>query len=657
MSEPVRVLLVEDSETDAKLMIHELDRALGPVQPRRVETAQGLRQALAEERWDVILCDWSLPELDALAAMQLLKEEDLDIPLVIVSGTIGEEAAVLAMRTGARDYVLKDKLARLPLAVEREIRESRARLERRKSDEALRISEARFARLSDSGIVGIAVADVTGRIFEANDAYLRMCGYTRQEFLEGKMNWAQMTPPEFKSFTDRASESLRTTGAAAPWEMEQVRKDGTRIPVMVAVALLDYPNTIAIITDLSERRRAEEQLRRTEEQLRHIQKMEAIGILAGGVAHDFNNLLSIILGYCGMILEDLPPEHPLRPELEEIKSAGERGAELTRRLLAFSRQQVVEPRILDINSVINNIDSMLRRLIREDVRLVTRLDAQLGSCKADPGQIEQILMNLAVNAVDAMPKGGTLTLETANVELDGEYVRAHISMKPGRYVLLAVSDTGVGMSKATQEHAFEPFFTTKEKGKGTGLGLATVFGIVQQSGGNIQLYSELGHGTTCKIYLPRVDLVPESGVVRAPAQLARGAETILLVEDGDQLRKVAAGILRRSGFRVLEGRNGPEALSIIEQNPGDIELLMTDVVMPHMNGRELAERIRAQRPNIGVLFTSGYTDGILEGQLPSGAAFLQKPFTPGALTTKIRQILDAARTAQLPGDEGPQKRS
>jgi len=642
VSESVRVLLVEDSETDAKLIIHELDRALGRLHTQRVDTAAGLQQALERERWDVILCDWSLPGLDALAAIELLKDKELDIPLIIVSGTVGEEAAVRAMRAGARDYVLKDKLARLPVAVEREIRETRARLERRRSQEALRISEARFARLSESGIVGIAIADLIGGILEANDAYLRICGFTREELLEGKMNWARMTPLEFKPLTDKAVELLRTTGAAAPWEMEHIRNDGTRIPVMVAVAMLDEARCLAIITDLSERRRAEEQLRRTEEQLRHVQKMEAIGILAGGVAHDFNNLLSVILGYCGMILEDLAPDHPLRADVEEIKSAGERGASLTRRLLAFSRQQVVEPRILDVNEVINNIDAMLRRLIREDVTLVTRLGAPLGSCRADPGQIEQILMNLAVNAVDAMPGGGRLTLETANVDLDEEYVVAHIGMKPGRYVLLAVSDTGVGMTKATQARVFEPFFTTKEKGKGTGLGLATVFGIVQQAGGSIQLYSELGHGTTFKIYLPRVDLVPERGTASVAPPRARGAETILLVEDEDQLRRVAAGILRRSGFQVLEGSNGPEALGIIDKNPEPIDLLMTDVVMPHMNGRELAERVRADRPDIKILFTSGYTDGILEGELPSGAAFLQKPFTPGALTTKIREILDAA---------------
>jgi PAS domain S-box-containing protein len=649
----MRALLVEDSETDARLIAHELRQALEGVQTRRVDTAEGLGRALGEESWDVILCDWSLPGLDALQVIELLKQKELDIPLIIVSGTVGEEAAVLAMRAGARDYVLKDKLARLPPAVEREIGEARARAERRRSQEALRISEARFARLAESGIVGVAIADLTGGIEEANDTYLRICGYTREDLLAGRMSWAQMTPPEFKPLTDKAVELLRTEGAAAPWEMEQIRRDGTRIPIMVAVALLDYPHCLAIVTDLTERRRAEERLRRTEEQLRHVQKMEAIGILAGGVAHDFNNILSIILGYCAMILDDLSADHALRADLEEIKRAGERGASLTQRLLAFSRQQVVEAQVLNLNGVITNVDAMLRRLVREDVTLLTRLEPQLGSCKADPGHIEQVLMNLAVNSVDAMPEGGTLVLETANVDLDDQYVATHIGVKPGRYVRLAVSDTGVGMSKSIQARVFEPFFTTKEKGKGTGLGLATVFGIVQQAGGSIQLYSEQGRGTTFKIYLPRIDPSPEGSAVRGDAvQFARGVETILLVEDEDQLRKVAAGILRRSGFRVLEGASGSDALSIIEKNTYSIELLMTDVVMPRMNGKELAERIRAQRPDIKILFTSGYTDGILEGQLPTGAAFLQKPFSPGALTTKIRELLDGTgvATQRPPGD-------
>jgi PAS domain S-box-containing protein len=642
VNEPLQALLVEDSETDAKIVTHVLRRALGAIDSERVDTAASLREALERRDWDVVICDWSMPEFSAIAAIEILKDTNLDIPLIIVSGTVGEELAVRAMRAGARDYVLKDKLVRLPPVVEREIKESRARRERRQSDQALRASEVRFARLSESGIVGIAIADVMGHITEANDAFLRLVGYTRDELLSGQVRWTDMTPPEFKHLGEKAVESLTTAGVAPPWETEQIRKDGTRVPVMVAVAMLEYPKTIAIVTDLSERRRAEAALRRTEEQLRHAQKMEAIGILAGGVAHDFNNVLSIILGYCGMLLEDLDGANPMRADIAEIKTAGDRGAALTRQLLAFSRQQIIETKILDLNQVIGDMDSMLRRLVREDIDFVTTPGVGLGRCKADAGQIEQILMNLVINAIDAMPEGGKLRIDTANADLDDEYVVAHAGMKPGRYVMLAVSDTGVGMSKATRDRIFEPFFTTKDKGKGTGLGLSTVFGIVEQTGGSIYVYSELGRGSAFKVYLPRVDDVAATASAKAPAQLSRGAETVLLVEDEDQLRRVTVSLLTRSGYRVLEGRDGHEALRICEQHVGPIELLLTDVVMPQMNGRQLAERVVTMRPGIKVLYMSGYTDGILVGQLSSAAAFLQKPFTGAVLTRKVRETLDSA---------------
>jgi two-component system, cell cycle sensor histidine kinase and response regulator CckA len=645
MTEPVRALLVEDSESDAKLVAHELRKAFGAVRYERVQTAGAMRAALANDVWDVIICDWSMPEFNALGAIDVIKSAKLDIPLLIVSGTIGEEAAVMAMRAGARDYVLKDKLARLPPAVDREIRERKARQERVRSEEALRLSETRFARLSESGVVGIVVADVLGNIHEANDAFLLMVGYTREDLQGGKVRWADMTPPEHKHLTDKAVESLKTAGRAPPWEMEQIRKDGVRVPLMIAVAMLDYPNTIAVVTDLTERKRAEIALRRTEEQLRHVQKMEAIGVLAGGVAHDFNNLLSVILGYCWMMLGELPQDDPMRGDVAEIQAAGERGAALTRQLLAFSRHQVVERKVLNLNEVIKNIDGMLRRLIREDIHYGTRPAAELGQCMADSGQIEQIIMNLAVNAIDAMPEGGTLTIETANADLDDQYVVGRVGLRPGRYVVLAVSDTGIGMTKETQERIFEPFFTTKDKGKGTGLGLSTVFGIVEQSGASIHVYSEPGRGTSFKVYLPRIDAVPVSASEKVSVEAATGTETVLLVEDEDELRKVVVGILKRSGYNVLEGRNGDEALRTCGQHNGPIELLLTDVVMPKMNGRQLADRVVALRPQIKVLYMSGYTDGILVGELAAGAAFLQKPFTPSVLTRKVRETLDSPHTA------------
>ena len=641
MSVALRALLVEDSESDSKLIEHALRRALGPVQCRRVEIAEDVENALATEPWDIIICDWSMPALNAPRVIEILKESGKDIPLIIASGTVGEETAVKAMRAGARDYVLKEKLVRLAPVVEREVRESRQRQERRHSEEALRISEARFARLAESGIVGIAIADLHGGILEANDAYLTIVGYTREELLSGKVSWADMTPPDFRPQADRAVESLRKFGTAPPWETEQIRKDGVHVPVMVAIAMLDYPKCIAIVTDLTERKRTELALRRTEEQLRHIQKMEAIGILAGGVAHDFNNLLSIILGYCGMLMEQLDAANPMRADIVEINSAGERGAALTRRLLAFSRQQVVETMILNPNEVIMGLEGMLRRLIRADIELGMLPDPGLGRCKADAGQIEQIVMNLAVNAIDAMPDGGRLVIETANADLDDEYVVSHVGMRAGRYVMIAISDTGVGMSAEVRARIFEPFFTTKAKGKGTGLGLATVFGIVQQAGGTVQVYSEPGRGTTFKVYLPRSDDAPVADTARTNADVSRGAESILLVEDEDALRKVTASILSRSGYRVLEASNGAEALRILESHGNSVDLLLTDVVMPQMNGRQLWERVCTLGLDIRVLYMSGYTDGILVGQLAAGALLLQKPFTPSVLTKKVRDALDS----------------
>jgi len=394
---------------------------------------------------------------------------------------------------------------------------------------------------------------------------------------------------------------------------------------------------------LAERRRTEQALLKSEEQLRQSQKLEAIGRLAGGIAHDFNNLLSVILSYAEMLIADHAFSARGRAELEEIKRAGERAADLTRQMLAFSRQQVLEPKVIDLNEVMANLHKMLGRVLGEDIELKLLPARQLGLVLADPGQLEQVIMNLVVNARDAMPRGGKLTIATSNVELDQAYARDHLGVTPGPYVLLSVSDTGVGMDKATQAQIFEPFFTTKEMGKGTGLGLSTVFGIVKQSGGNLLVYSEPGFGATFKIYLPQVQGEQAAMPVRGTATVSRGTETILLVEDEDQVRSVASGVLRRSGYHVLEARSPGEAILACEQHPVRIDLLLSDVVMPKMSGRLLAERISSIRPGIRVLFMSGYTDDAIlhHGVLDSGFAFLQKPLTPSALARKVREVLDA----------------
>jgi CheY-like chemotaxis protein len=374
--------------------------------------------------------------------------------------------------------------------------------------------------------------------------------------------------------------------------------------------------------------------------------MDAMGRLAGGVAHDFNNLLSVVLSYSCLLLDDLPAGSPMRDDLMEIQRAGERASDLTRRLLAFSRRQVLEARALDLNEVIENMAKMIRRLVGEDIDVRIAGTPNLGKIKADPGYLDQVLMNLVVNARDAMPEGGTLTIEAQNTELDASYAAGHFGVTPGPHVMLAVSDTGIGMDKATQQHIFEPFFTTKEKGKGTGLGLSTVFGIVRQSGGTIWVYSEPGHGSTFKIFFPRNDAVEASTPVVMRVANLRGSETIVLVEDDDQLRTVGRGILERNGYHVLAAPSGIEAIAHCEQHGGPIQLLLTDVVMPQMSGRELAERVHAIRPGIRVLYMSGYTDEAIahHGVLSPGIVLLQKPLTPDLLLRRVREALDA------PGD-------
>ncbi len=766
MSDPLRVLLVEDQETDAKLVLQALRRLDRLVEHERVEDAAAMRAALAGKQWDLILSDWSMPKFSGMAALSVMKELQIDLPFIIVSGTVGEEAAVDAMRAGAHDYVLKDKLARLAPAVERELRDAanrsaqrqaeeelraqearfraliekshegvlltaadgrllymspagrrlvgavdspsvnsfdfvhpddRARIaelrakirdqpnasvtiefravlpdgsirwlesvgtnllhepaigafvanfrdvtERKQAVEALRLSEARFARLADSGIIGIVLADVNGKVLEANDAYLQMIGYSREELLAGKVNWSQMTPPEWQAGDERAVAQLKSEGVASPWEKEMFRKDGSRVPVLLGVAMLDYPNVVTFCADLTERKRAEAALRRSEEQLRQSQKMEAVGRLAGGVAHDFNNVLSVILSYTALLIEDTRGGDPMRDDLAEIKKAAERAANLTRQLLLFSRQQIFEPKVLDLNDLLIQMDKMLHRLVGEDVDLFLSPARSLGRVKIDPGHVEQVVMNLVVNARDAMSTGGKLTIETENVVLDEEYARQHVGVKPGAYVMLAVNDTGAGMDKATQTRIFEPFFTTKGVGKGTGLGLSTVFGIVQQNHGSIWVYSEPGKGSTFKVYLPRVDEEVDAVKGRAFLTVMRGSETILLVEDEEQVRAVARGILRRNGYQVIEAANPGEALLLCESYQGLIHLLLTDVVMPHMSGPELAKRLSAVRPDMRVLCMSGYTDDsvVRHGVLESHMAFIQKPFTPESLTTKVREVLD-----------------
>jgi signal transduction histidine kinase len=521
---PLRVLIAEDSENDALVLLHTLRKVGYRPTYERVSTARAMTSALQRQAWDIVISDYEMPGFGGFEALQLLKESGQDLPFILVSAVVSEETAVAAMKAGAHDYIMKRKLARLAPAIERELREAQSRVARKTAEAALRLSEA---------------------------------------------------------------------------------------------------------------------------QLHQAQKLEAVGRLAAGIAHDFNNILTVITGHSELLLRQLADDDPRRKNAEQIEKSAFFAAGLTRQLLTFSRKQVIEPRVLNPNKVVLNVEKMLRRLIGEDIELYTVLDPAAGNIKADPVQIEQVIMNLAVNARDAMPKGGKLTVTTANISPDEYHLEHFPDLSPGDYVMLAVTDTGTGMSKEVKAHLFEPFFTTKPAGKGTGLGLATCFGIIKQNGGHINLDSESGRGTTFKIYFPQV----QSGLEPAyaptqPAAVAGGCEMVLLVEDEPGVRELAASILREKGYTVLEAANGEEGLRLARQHEGKIDLVLTDVVMPVMGGKEMADNLRASYPDTKVLFTSGYTEDTIgpHGVLRPGIVFLQKPYVRATLARKVREVLDEGLT-------------
>jgi two-component system cell cycle sensor histidine kinase/response regulator CckA len=513
--------------------------------------------------------------------------------------------------------------------------------ERKRDEEALRESEERFRQLAENIREAFFVVDlVRQRTIYVSPTWAEIWGRPQHEVYERPLVWLESVHPEDRPRMLAGQQQL-TQGEPTIDTFRVLRPDGSvrwvrgrAFPIRNAAG--QVYRIAGVSEDITE-------LKLTEQQLLQAQKMEAVGRLAGGVAHDFNNLLTVISSYSQLVSNDLAADDPRRADLDEVMKAATAAAGLTRQLLAFSRQQVLEPRVLDINDIVDTAGKMLKRLIGEDIDLVTRLADDIVAIKADPGQIEQILMNLAVNARDAMPDGGKLTIETDNVELDEAYRHEHPLVQPGSYVMLAMTDTGSGMSEEVREHIFEPFFTTKELGKGTGLGLATVYGIAQQSGGHIWCYSEPGHGTTLKIYFPRVEERPAAAAAPTATPSLRGDETILVAEDADSVRDVARDVLIRYGYRVLLAPDGRAALELANAHLDEIDLLLTDVVMPEVSGRQLAERLRELRPTLKVLFVSGYTDDaiIRHGMLEPGINYLQKPFSPQSLARKVREVLDA----------------
>jgi two-component system cell cycle sensor histidine kinase/response regulator CckA len=629
-------LIVEDSALDAELVVSELRRGGYDVTFTRVETARGMAEALAVATWDVVVSDHELPAFSGPAALSLLQESGLDLPFIVISGTIGEELAVSSLKAGADDFFIKGRLARLIPAIERERREVGERRERRRAEEALRRSEAQYRSLVDGAVFGIYRATIEGRFVTANPALVAMLGCASVDELIGiGLRQLFVDPEVLADLVRRSREGAHFAGEEALW----ARKNGTTIRVRLSGRLIEGHDASpalfeVIVEDVTEQHRLHEQLRQS-------QKMEAIGQLAGGVAHDFNNMLTAILGYSELLQEQIGPDKPIGRDLREIQAAAERAAGLTRQLLAFSRKQVLAMTAVNLSDVVRRVEPMLRRLLGERITIVTELADDLGAVTADVSQLEHLLINLAVNARDAMPHGGELRFATGSVALDAAFAEQHPGATPGSYNAVRVTDTGTGMAADVKAQIFEPFFTTKERGHGTGLGLAAVYGTVQQFGGYIDVESEVGQGTTFTICLPRVESVVAQVSADRAVSSPVGHETILLVEDESSVRAFAKITLQRFGYRVVEADSAERALEVLE-SLREVHLLLTDVVLPRMDGPELAELVRHRRPATRVLLMSGYAAGF-ESSMASGqwsTRFLAKPFTGQALLTKTREALD-----------------
>jgi two-component system cell cycle sensor histidine kinase/response regulator CckA len=563
-------------------------------------------------------------------------------------GRLGTAFNVMLQRLKESDEKVKRYTQKLEEKVEErtvalQIANERLTLDIKKREEvekSLRESEHKYRTLFENAADAIYIHGIDGRFLEVNRVAEQMMGYSKEEFLD-------MTPKDLVApqrlhlVPDRFDKVTQHS-----YETVHLRKDKKPLPVEINSKAIEYegkPALLAVVRDISEKVKAEEMLKEKEKQLQQALKMEAIGKLAGGVAHDFNNILTGIIGYADMLKENDTLDRDRLEMVDEIRKAADRAAALTHQLLAFSRKQVLQPKTLSLNTLIADLEGMLKRIIGEDVDLLTFMDPRLGLVRADPGQVEQVVMNLCVNARDAMPDGGRITIETKNEVLDETYCEQHSYVKPGRYVCIAVSDNGHGMDTHTKNRVFEPFFTTKGVGKGTGLGLSTVFGIVKQSGGHITVYSELGQGTVFKVYLPRTDESVVKDKTHGDVTTAGGNETILVVEDDEVVRKTATTILKGYGYKILEAESGEKALEIEETI---IDLTLTDVVMPGMNGRELTEKLLERYPGMKVLYMSGYTDDAIihHGVLEEGVPFIQKPFSSRDIARKVREVLDSKKT-------------
>jgi two-component system, cell cycle sensor histidine kinase and response regulator CckA len=640
MTSPLRILHLEDNQLDVELAGAALEAEGLKCEVTQVDTRDAFLSALESRELDLILSDYALPTYDGMSALAVAREKRPDLPFILLSGTLGEELAIETLKNGGTDYVLKQRLSRLGPAVQRAVRESRERAERRRAEELLSREQQFISAVLDNVQAGIVACDSRGVLSLFNRAAREFHGipatsvppsewedYYDLFHPDGKTPMSREQVPHFRALK---GEIVRDA------EMMIIPRQGkprTLLASGQAIVSATGENLGAVVAmhDITERQHLEEQLRQA-------QKMEAVGRLAGGIAHDFNNLLTVIMGYNGLLLMRLAEDDPARPNVEEVGRAAQRASSLTRHLLTFSRKQILQPRVLDLNSVVAEVEKMLHRLIGEDVHLKTQLDAEIGNVKADPGHIEQLIMNLAVNARDAMPDGGTLTIRTATISAGRK--NAYGSEKSQASVILEVSDTGCGMSDEVQSHIFEPFFTTKEVGRGTGLGLATVYGIVEQWKGQISVASEVGKGTTFRILFPLVEELAQAGRdERTGSSPLGGTETVLLVEDEESIRNLASEVLKMSGYTVLEAANADQALVISDNHKGPIHLMVTDLVMPGISGRALVHCMEPLRSEMRVLFMSGYIGESVQ-ILDPDTPFIQKPFTAVALSQKVREVLN-----------------
>lgn len=676
----LRLLVVEDSATDAELIIGEVRRGYPDLVARQVKNESEMRSALNEQTWDLVISDYCLPAFDGLTALRVIQQQGLDLPFLIISGAITEETAVMVMRAGAHDYLVKDKLARLLPVIDRELRDARVRRERgaarseaghlletaeqsrrallgmledqKEVSEALRESEWFLRSVIDALMDGIALLDEDGTILLVNHAWREFAaqnGGDSSRVSEG-VNYLDVCDLSEGADSDGAAvfaEGIRSVfSGSLPVFVTEYSCDSPDKKRWFAARVSLFPGTgprrvVVAHEDITERKLIEQDRESMQSQLIQSQKMESVGRLAGGVAHDYNNMLSVIVGYAELALEQNPTAEPLREYLEEILKAARRSTEITRQLLAFARKQPISPVVLDLNETVSGMLRMLHRLIGEDIELSWIPESDVWPVKIDPVQIDQILVNLCVNARDAITVGGQIVIETDKVCLDEGYCRLRVGFVPGEFVMLAVSDNGCGMDSETVSRIFEPFFTTKELGKGTGLGMATVYGIVKQNNGFIDVSSEPGIGTITKIYFPRFSSEASQTNGAAKVKLPQGkGETVLVVEDEVLVLSLAERILSSLGYKVLCSSSPEDAITLACSHIGEIQLLLTDMVMPGMNGRELAAKLQALFPGLRCLFMSGYTANVIASHsFPDGTHFIQKPLSITQLAPKIRQAL------------------